>query len=87
MKYTKNDHMRFLNEGNRAAIREARELMQDFAKNRRKPKQRVNPIKLGQWLQVNHRDIFNQDWADRKQKIAMQVLRECVGAEDKKVST
>jgi hypothetical protein len=58
MKYTKNEHMWHLNEGATARDAEARQLISERVAVTNKK----TPRNLGQWLQVNHREVFNRDF-------------------------
>ena len=57
-KYTKNLHMHHLDDGGTTLDPEAGELIQRRIDNhRQKP-----PKRVGQWLQVTHRETFNRDF-------------------------
>jgi hypothetical protein len=57
-KYTKNEHMHHLNDGNEPLDPEAKKLMKDRLTNSRQ----MLPKNIGQWLQVTHREVFNRDF-------------------------
>lgn len=63
-KYTKNDHMHRLNDGEKPIDPEANQLIK--ARLARAGldghKRNTSPQHIGQWLQVTHRDVFNRDF-------------------------
>ena len=57
-KYTKNLHMHHLDDGGTTLDREAGDLIQGrIGSKTQKP-----PKRVGQWLQVTHREVFNRDF-------------------------
>jgi hypothetical protein len=63
-KYTKNDHMHRLNDGEKPIDSEAKQLIKDRLARAGLDGQNRNtaPQHIGQWLQVTHRDVFNRDF-------------------------
>jgi hypothetical protein len=63
-KYTKNEHMHYLNDGAEAIDPEAKKIIRDRLSRVEIDKRNWNaaPKHIGQWLQVSHRDAFNRDF-------------------------
>lgn len=63
-KYTKNEHMRYLNDGATPIDPEANSLM----KARLLTPRNTSPKCIGQWLQATHRAVFNRDFEKHVEK-------------------
>jgi len=65
MKYTKTDHMRYLDDGNEPVTQEAREVLTRKKDSQKNIADAKRTHLFGNWMQQNHRDIFNRDHAFR----------------------
>ena len=63
-KYTKNDHMHYLNDGAEPMDPEAQQLIETRLARAEIDgcNRNTAPQHIGQWLQVTHRDVFNRDF-------------------------